>query len=111
MSVAQSPLPRPRRGTSMTTIVVAALLVVVLVVTGVGLAGWAALTFFSGGDGGGGRRADPPKPSTAAVPAAYAAELAQFYEQDLDWRSCGANQCTRLTAVSYTHLTLPTIYS
>ncbi|HZJ06750.1 MAG TPA: alpha/beta hydrolase [Nocardioidaceae bacterium] len=81
----------------MTTIVVAALLVVVLVVTGVGLAGWAALAFFSGGDGGGGRRADPPKPSTAAVPAAYAAELAQFYEQDLDWRSCGANQCTRLT--------------
>ena len=27
---------------------------------------------------------------------AYPEELARFYEQDLDWRDCGANQCSRL---------------
>jgi len=84
-------------GTSTTTIVIAALLVVVLGVTGVGVAGWAALAFFRGGDSGGSRLADPPNPSTAAAPAAYPAELARFYEQNLDWRSCDANQCSALT--------------
>ncbi len=32
------------------------------------------------------RRPSPPFPK----------ELARFYEQDLDWRNCGANQCSRL---------------
>lgn len=93
------PPPPPRRsGTSTATIAIVVALVLVLGVSGAGLAGWAAWEFFKGDStSGGGPLADPPEPSASAEAPAYAPELARFYEQDLDWRSCGANQCSRLT--------------
>jgi pimeloyl-ACP methyl ester carboxylesterase len=87
---------RPSRST--TTIVVAVTLVVALVVSAAGLAGWAAWAFFrdTGGDGGS-ATAPPPAPSATAAPPSFAPDLSRFYEQKLRWRSCGENQCTRLT--------------
>ena len=41
--------------------------------------------------------AQPPEPSATAKAPTYPADLAKYYEQDLDWNSCGDNQCTRLT--------------
>ena len=77
---------------------VAVALVVALVVSAAGLAGWAAWAFFrdTGGDGGS-ATAPPPAPSATAAPPSFPPELARFYEQNLDWRACGENQCTRLT--------------
>ena len=66
-------------------------------IIGLGLAGWAAWAFLGddGGDGGS-RTAPPPEPSATSAEPDFPKELARFYEQDLDWRDCGANQCSRL---------------
>ena len=76
--------------------VVVALAMVVGIV-GLGLAGWAAWAFLDDDGGSGDRRtAPPPEPSATSAEPAFPKELARFYEQDLDWRDCGANQCSRL---------------
>lgn len=80
----------------MATIVTAVLLVVVLGLSVAGLAGWAAWAYLGDGDGSG-ATAPLPEPSSTVEPPTSPGELARFYEQDLDWRSCGADQCTRLT--------------
>src|SRR5687768_294131 len=91
------PPPPPRTGVSTTVIVGAVALALVIVIIGAGLAGWAAWTFLNDdGGNGGGSTAPPPEPSATSDPPAYPEELARFYEQDLDWRSCGSNQCSRL---------------
>ena len=74
-------------------VAVAVVLVVVLVAGS--LAAWATWSSFGGDDDG--PDATPPSPSTSASMPSYPAELTRFYQQDLDWRSCGANECTRLT--------------
>jgi pimeloyl-ACP methyl ester carboxylesterase len=92
------PPPPPRRSTSTATIAIVVALVLALGGSGAALAGWAAWESFKGdGTSGGGALADPPAPSASAEAPAYPPELARFYEQDLDWRSCGDNQCARLT--------------
>ena len=64
-----------------------------------GLAGWAAwslppATTRRQRDGRLARRPSrAPRPRRRRTPP----ELARFYEQDLDWRACGDNQCARLT--------------
>ena len=78
-------------------IVIAVVLVLMLAITGAGIAGLAAWAYFRDGDDGGGPRASPPKPSSTAQPDPNPADLERFYEQDLEWRSCGDNTCTRLT--------------
>ena len=97
------PPQRPSRSTA--TIVVAVALVVALVVSGAGLAGWAAWAFFhDDGAGNGSAAPPPPAPSATAATPTYAPDLSRFYEQDLDWRSCDGNQCTRLTVpLDYAH--------
>ncbi len=91
-------LPSSQRSAGKTTIVIAVALVLVLAVTGAGLAGWAAWTAFRDGDDrGGSQAASPPESSSTAQPESNPAELDDFYEQDLDWRNCGQNECTRLT--------------
>lgn len=92
--------PRQRRSTSTLTIVVAVVLIVVIVLSGAGLAGWAAWAHFHNSDtnsSGSGSLPDPPAPSTTAQAAAYPPALARFYDQELAWKRCGDNQCTRLT--------------
>ncbi len=74
---------------------VAVTLALVVGLAGAGIAAWAALTFLGNGDGGN-PNAAPPEPSAAVEAPEYPAELARFYEQDLDWRGCGSNQCTEL---------------
>ncbi len=73
--------------------------------SGAGLAGWAAWAFFhDDGAGNGSAAPPPPAPSATAATPTYAPDLSRFYEQDLDWRSCGGNQCTRLTVpLDYAH--------
>ena len=86
----------PRRST--TVIVVAVGLVLLLALTGAGLAAWAAAGLFDGSDDGdGGTSATLPKPSATVAEPAYPPALARYYEQDLDWKTCGDNQCARLT--------------
>ena len=87
------PPPAPRRRSTAVVVAVAVVLVVVLVAGS--LAAWA--TWSSFGEDDDGPNAAPPSPSTSATMPSYPAELARFYRQDLDWRSCGANECTRLT--------------
>ncbi len=83
-----SPTLPPARPRSTTTIVIAVLLVLVVGLSAVGLGGLATWAFFRSEDG----------PARAAGPQpAYPAALARFYEQDLQWRGCGGNRCTRLT--------------
>ncbi len=96
MSAPLPPFPPRRQGPSTATIVIAVVLVVVVGLSGAGLAGWAAYAFLHDSSGSG-RLAAPPKPSTTAEKPTYPAELARFYEQKLDWRSCDGNQCSRLT--------------
>ena len=96
MSAPPPPPTQRRAGTG--TIVIAVVLVMMLAITGAGLAGWAAWAYFrDGGDDGGGSRAAPPTPSSTAESQSNPAGLDDFYEQDLDWRNCGKNECTRLT--------------
>ena len=73
-------------------VVVALVLVVVFV--GAGLA--ALVTFQVLDDDGGGETATPPAPSGTAEAPSYPPELARYYEQELDWESCGSDECTRL---------------
>ena len=88
----------PRPGKSTTAIVVAVALAMVVGIIGIGLAAWATWALLRDDDGnGGGPTAAPPEPSSTVAAPAYPAELAEFYEQDLDWRDCGGNQCARLT--------------
>ena len=92
------PPPPGQRSAGTTTIVIAVVLVLVLAITGAGLAGEAAWTYFrDGDDGGDGSRAAPPKPSSTAEPNSNDADLERFYDQDLNWRSCGVNSCALLT--------------
>lgn len=87
---------RPRRSTSV--IVVAVALAMIVGIVGVGLAGLAVWALVRDDSDGGGPSADPPPPSSTVPAPSYPEELARFYEQDLDWRSCsGGNQCARLT--------------
>ena len=88
--------PPHRSGRTTTTIVVTVAMAMVVGVIAVGLA---ALTLWAVGrdDSDGGRAAAPPPRSTGEQPA-YPRDLARFYEQDLDWRSCSdGSECTRLT--------------
>ncbi len=91
-----APLPPPtRRRASTTTVVVSVVLVVLLVVSASGYAAWTAWSALRD-DSAAGRLADPPEPSADADEPGYPAELARFYEQELDWRRCGESQCARL---------------
>ena len=81
----------PRRSTGV--IVVAVALVMAIVLIGGSLAAWATWTAVRGDDGPG---ASPPEPSSTVEMPSYDAALAQFYEQELDWRTCGSDECTRL---------------
>jgi pimeloyl-ACP methyl ester carboxylesterase len=98
MSAPPGPQPPPSRpGTSTTTIVVVVAVAMLIGVIGLGLAGWATWSFLDDdGGNGAGRAAPPPKPSATSAAPGYPQELARFYEQDLDWRDCGPNQCSRL---------------
>ena len=63
-----------------------------------GLAGWAAWALPATTDDDGGPHAPPhrsraPRRRRRRTPRT----LARFYEQKLDWRSCGGNECARLT--------------
>lgn len=88
-------LTRPGRST--TAIVVAVALAMVVGIIGIGLAGWATWAFLHDGDRpGSGSTAAPPEPSTTVPMPSYPADLARFYEQDLDWRNCSGNQCAEL---------------
>jgi pimeloyl-ACP methyl ester carboxylesterase len=73
-----------------------AMLVVIALGIGVagaaGLAAWAFLRPDRGPDG----LVKPPTPSSSAAPTPEA-DLSRFYDQKLDWRGCGENQCSRLT--------------
>lgn len=90
-------LPR-QRSHSTVVIVIAVALVLAIGLAGAGLAGFAAWSYLRSDDGGSsGQLVDPPEPSTDAEDPSYPAELARYYEQDLDWRGCGGNQCARLT--------------
>jgi pimeloyl-ACP methyl ester carboxylesterase len=92
--------PRPRRSTGFIVGVVALVLLVVL--AGAGLTAWAALGLLH--DDGGGPTATPPAPSGNAEEPSYPPQLARYYEQKLDWRRCGSNQCSRLTVpLDYAH--------
>jgi len=71
-------------------------LVLALGLSAVGLAGWAAWAYLRTDRGADGLVA-PPKPSASAQEPAYPPALARYYEQDIDWHTCGANQCSRLT--------------
>ena len=90
MSAPPPPEP-PRRSTGV--IVVAVALVMAIVLIGGSLAAWATWTAVRGDDG---PNASPPEPSSTVEMPSYDAALARFYEQDLDWRKCGSDQCTRL---------------
>ncbi len=95
---APAPPPPPfhgARSTGTATIVIAVVLVVVVLIAGVGLAGWAAWAIFRKNETG--PNAAPPEPSSTAQVQSNPAELDRFYEQLLDWRACGDNQCARLT--------------
>ena len=86
--------PPPRRSTG--KVLVAVTLVLALGLSAAGLAGWAAWAYFSDARGPDGL-VQPPEPSVAPVQPSYPAELAKYYEQDLDWHRCGGVQCSRLT--------------
>ncbi len=94
MSGAEPP-PFPQRRRSTRAIAAAVALALVVAIGGVGLASWAALTFL-GGDDGDGSTATPPAPSSTVEPSPSPPELARYYDQKLDWRRCGSNQCARL---------------
>jgi pimeloyl-ACP methyl ester carboxylesterase len=94
MSGAAPPPYGPRRR-STKAIAVSVAIVMVVVAVGVGLTAWAALSYV-GTDDGGGPLASPPAPSSTVEAPSYPAELARYYEQKLDWRTCGSNQCSRL---------------
>lgn len=79
----------------MWTTVVAVVLALVIGLAGAGVAGLAAWSAFRDG-GEDGRIPDPPKSTATASMPSYPAALASFYEQDLDWRSCGGDQCATL---------------
>ena len=102
MSAPEPPSHEPRRH-SRTVVVVAAAVVLVLGLTGAGLAAWAAVDHF-GNDDGSGVLASPPRPSSTVPEPPYPSRLAPFYEQELDWQRCGANQCTHLRVpLDYAH--------
>ncbi len=69
-------------------------------VVGLALAGWGAWAFFgSSGSTDSGPRASPPPPRTSSsgpTPTAPS-DLARFYDQKLDWRSCSSHECATLT--------------
>jgi len=72
-------------------------LVLALGITVAGVAGWAAYTYLSDSDDDPAATAPPPAPSATVQPPSSPADLARYYEQNLNWRSCGDNQCSRLT--------------
>ena len=92
----QPPQPPRQSSTSTSTIVIAVVLVLVLGISVAGAAGVVAWNYFKDDDGAG-ATAPPPEPSTTAEAPTSPADLARFYEQDLDWRDCGGNQCARLS--------------
>ncbi len=100
----QQPLPpaggSPRRGWRTRTIalvVIAAMLAGLLVV---GVAGFVTYRLVSDDDTSTDATpsATPPPSSGSAAPEPEVpAELREFYDQELDWRDCGENECARLT--------------
>ncbi|MET0999364.1 MAG: alpha/beta hydrolase [Marmoricola sp.] len=91
------PPPPPQRSNSTATILIAVALVLVLGITVVGVAGWATYAYLTDADSDTGVTAPPPEPSATVQPPSSPADLARYYEQKLKWRSCGDNQCSRLT--------------
>ncbi len=88
----------PRQGRNSTArILIAVALVLALAITVVGVAGWATYAYLSDGAGEPGVSAPPPAPSATVEPPSSPAELGRYYEQNLRWRACGDNQCSRLT--------------
>lgn len=88
--------PPPRSGTSTTVIVVGVVLAMVVGLIGLGLAGWAAWMLLRPEDGRPGVAPSPSEASSAESMPSTAPELDRFYEQRLDWRSCGGYQCATL---------------
>ena len=74
---------------------IAVVLIVVVLLAGAGVAGFAAWSIIGKDDSG--PSATPPEPSSTAQVESNPAELKRFYDQKLDWRECGINECTRLT--------------
>ena len=90
------PAPPPSStGWSTKLIVVAVVLAMALGVLGLAAAGTAAYFLLRGDDGNAPSAAPPPPSPSAAMPSSPD-ELASYYEQELDWRDCGSNECTRL---------------
>ena len=72
---------------------VAVALVLAVVLVGGSLAAWATWSSTHADDG---PQATPPSPSGTAPVPERPSELARFYDQKLDWRDCGGNECARL---------------
>ena len=69
-----------------------ALVTVVVLVVG-SLAAWATWSAVHGDDG---PNASPPSPSGNAPVQKHPSELARFYDQKLDWKRCGTDECAHL---------------
>lgn len=74
---------------------VAVTLALLVGLAGAGVAGLAAWSAFRD-DGTGAETPDPPRSTATAPVPSYPAALGRFYEQDLDWRSCGDDECATL---------------
>ncbi len=95
-----APVPPPPpykrgRGTRTVAAVIAMVLIVAVVVAGAGIAGLSVGSILRRGDESG-PNATPPKPSSTVQVDPNRSELESFYDQELAWRGCGENQCTRL---------------
>ena len=91
--------PPPRRGNSTTLVVIAVVLVVVVGLVGAGLVGAVAFTMSkrdSSGSSSSTASAPAPAPSPSGSLPAAPAGLEKYYDQELAWRSCGDNECSRL---------------
>ncbi|WP_051706257.1 alpha/beta hydrolase [Nocardioides aequoreus] len=91
-----SPLPPQRRNSRVVVAVVLTVVVGLVLVAAGGLVTWRLVADDeSGGSGPSARELPPPPAPTGELPATPA-ELARYYDQELDWRDCGRNECAEL---------------